>query len=114
MTSFSELVKRSSWDQHTRKSPYTAKRRVAMECPKCKLINSDSAGVCDCGYNFLSGRIEMTHGQVPSASESSQRESTALGKASIGANLGLVIACGVLLAGFAVLLVSLLLKHWGL
>ncbi len=56
----------------------------------------------------------MTHGQVPSASESSQRESTALGKASIGANLGLVIACGVLLAGFAVLLVSLLLQHWGL
>lgn len=29
-----------------------------MECPKCRLINSDAASRCDCGYVFATGVME--------------------------------------------------------
>jgi hypothetical protein len=29
-----------------------------MECPGCKLTNPDSTQRCDCGYNFLSRKLE--------------------------------------------------------
>jgi hypothetical protein len=71
-----------------------------MECPKCKLINLESAEVCDCGYSFAAGSkvTRATKAQV---------------KSSRGANLGLVLAGRILVAGFAVLMAALLMKHWG-
>lgn len=30
-------------------------------CPSCKLINPVNAQYCDCGYNFQSGAVEVSH-----------------------------------------------------
>ena len=32
-----------------------------MECPKCGLINPESAIRCDCGYDFKSGKVEDSY-----------------------------------------------------
>jgi hypothetical protein len=32
-----------------------------MTCPRCKLINRDSARRCDCGYDFESKKVETAH-----------------------------------------------------
>lgn len=34
-----------------------------MQCPKCRLENPPEAQRCDCGYDFLSKRIEQPYGQ---------------------------------------------------
>jgi hypothetical protein len=31
-----------------------------MECPNCKLLSLRDAKCCDCGYNFASGRLEVS------------------------------------------------------
>ena len=28
-----------------------------MKCPKCKLINPETAQICDCGYDFIQRRL---------------------------------------------------------
>ena len=33
---------------------------MAKECPKCRLINPPTGERCDCGYNFVSGRMERS------------------------------------------------------
>jgi len=86
-----------------------------MECPQCKLINPESAACCDCGYSFLSGKMEIPHVPVVSASKLPDALGAASGrKTPFLAKLGLVLAWGVVAAGCAVLLLSLLLKYWGL
>jgi hypothetical protein len=32
-----------------------------MGCPKCGLINPDSAERCDCGYDFASGQMKLSY-----------------------------------------------------
>ena len=34
---------------------------MAKECPKCKLINTDSALRCDCGYDFGSSVVKESY-----------------------------------------------------
>jgi hypothetical protein len=36
-----------------------------MNCPKCGLINPDSAQRCDCGYDFESGKMKESHANAP-------------------------------------------------
>lgn len=30
---------------------------MVQECPKCRLINPPTAVLCDCGYEFATGRV---------------------------------------------------------
>lgn len=32
-----------------------------MVCPKCGLINYDTALRCDCGYDFRSGKVKASY-----------------------------------------------------
>ena len=64
-----------------------------MKCPKCELINPDSAVQCDCGFNFASGRMDQVGKEKPV-------------KHSIGENIGLVIGSCILAAGFVVMMLS--------
>lgn len=32
-----------------------------MECPRCRLVNPPQASRCDCGYDFATGRVEVSH-----------------------------------------------------
>lgn len=32
-----------------------------MECPRCRLMNPDTAERCDCGYDFQSGKVEKPY-----------------------------------------------------
>jgi len=34
------------------------------KCPKCGLINPDTTIICDCGYNFETGSMEITVDRV--------------------------------------------------
>jgi hypothetical protein len=43
---------------------------MAKDCPRCRLVNPSDAQRCDCGYDFLTRRMERTYlmsGQVPKA-----------------------------------------------
>src|SRR5437867_12731760 len=35
--------------------------RLSRKCPRCELINPDSALRCDCGYDFNEGVIKQSH-----------------------------------------------------
>lgn len=35
-----------------------------MECPRCRLLNPDSAEVCDCGYNFKTGNVQKSYSKA--------------------------------------------------
>ncbi len=32
-----------------------------MQCPRCRLINPDSAERCDCGYDFATGTVKDSY-----------------------------------------------------
>ena len=33
-----------------------------MQCPRCRLINPETAQRCDCGYDFASGKVKVPYG----------------------------------------------------
>jgi hypothetical protein len=67
-----------------------------MECPNCKLINPEDTAQCDCGCDLLSGKAPAG-GKSPGT--------------PLLANLGLFVACGVVAAAGAVILLALFLKY---
>ena len=34
---------------------------MAQDCPKCRLVNPATAQRCDCGYDFVSHRVERPY-----------------------------------------------------
>lgn len=63
-----------------------------MNCPRCGLINPETAQRCDCGYDFIGKRVERTHfGSSPNSSFS---------KIAIGAQvMALLLAGGAVVWG---------------
>jgi Protein of unknown function (DUF2569) len=43
-----------------------------MECPRCRLLNPDDAGRCDCGYDFASGEMKASYAQAADAERRAQ------------------------------------------
>ena len=44
-----------------------------MDCPRCGLLNPSSAQRCDCGYDFVSGKIESSYLAPKEKAERSSR-----------------------------------------
>jgi len=45
---------------------------MAKDCPNCKLINDNDTNKCDCGYNFVTGRLENKQIQAAKSKDSAE------------------------------------------
>lgn len=71
-----------------------------MNCPRCGLINPESAQRCDCGYDFINKSVE-----TPYFTSSSN---TALSRVAIGAQvMALVLAGAAVIWGCCMVYVAL-------
>ena len=43
-----------------------------MECPRCRLVNPDSAQRCDCGYDFPTGTVRDSYADAAKHSKAPQ------------------------------------------
>src|SRR5215831_14197134 len=71
-----------------------------MNCPRCRLINPETAQRCDCGYDFISKSVEKPH--------FTSSPSTPLSRVAIGAQVvALVLAGGAVIWGCLMVHVAL-------
>jgi hypothetical protein len=71
-----------------------------MNCPRCGLINPETAQRCDCGYDFISESVEKTH--------STSSPNTPLSRIAIGAQVvALVLAGGAVIWGCCMVHIAL-------
>ena len=93
---------------------------IAMKhCPKCRLVNLESASLCDCGYDFVSDTVKPPSspvGKRPLARNTSGMLRFWLRSFSIGTGVGLVCYFPVLLLprGWWILPVFVICPSFGL
>ncbi len=64
-----------------------------MDCPKCGLINPESAQRCDCGYDFGTGEIKQSYLTKRDKQVAKRHEITAFGIDSFLLLLCLIDIC---------------------
>ena len=84
---------------------------MPVKCPNCRLVNPQSAGVCDCGYDFRHRRT----GPPPEWARSPQKPVTSLLLTSVVLQVLAFVSSLLILGGWTFrVLLCCLAAHWAL
>lgn len=71
-----------------------------MVCPKCGLINYDTALRCDCGYDFRSGKVKASYLSGKDLEKQQAKGEKEIATKRIAVRIGLILlGAGLLIAG---------------